>query len=378
MCMIERSLTGQIIKNHKNGFASVIYGPRRVGKTVLLNQLLKNYPNEKTLVLNGDMQETRDLIGNTSEINLSKIAEKYTVIAIDEAQRIANIGLSIKIIIDKYPQKKVFVTGSSSLELTKGIQETLTGRARKYQLYPLSTKELSQGMESYKIPYLLPDQLLYGGYPYIESLTTGREKQDYLQSIIEDYLYRDLFDLGQVGSPDTIKKLAVLLAFQIGNEVSLNELAQQLMISVKTVARYLDLLQKTFVIFPLGSFSSNLRTEVTRSKKYYFYDLGIRNALIGQYHSLDVRSDVGGLWENFLAVERIKRNQNYGSLALCYFWRDYARAEIDWLEDRTGILEAFEFKWGKVTSQRTPKSFKNKYNTDTTVVNRDNYMDFIL
>lgn len=375
--MIERNITGQIIKDRKDGFISVIYGPRRVGKTVLLNQLLKSYPNETPLVLNGDTQETRDLMSNTSETNLSKIVEKYTLIAVDEAQRIPNIGLSLKIIIDKYPQKKVFVTGSSSLELSKGIQETLTGRTHKYKLYPLSTEELARDMESFKIPTLLLDQLIYGGYPYVQSLTTGKEKQDYLQSIIEDYLFRDLFELERVENSEVVKKLAVLLAFQIGNEVSLNELAQQLLISVKTVSRYLNLLQKTFVIFELGSFSSNLRTEVSRSKKYYFYDLGIRNALIGQFHSLDVRNDTGGLWENFLAVERIKRNENHGVLALYYFWRDYAKSEIDWVEDSAGTLSAYEFKWRRVDTARTPKSFRDRYKTEAVAVNKDNYLDFV-
>ena len=376
--MINRLLSEIVTKEQKDGFISVIYGPRRVGKTVLLDQILHNYQNEKKLILNGDTQETRELLGNTSEVTLSNLVGSYEIIAVDEAQRIPNVGLALKIIIDKFPKKRVYVTGSSSLELSKGIQETLTGRTLKYKLYPLSITEMSYGLEKHKIPYLLPAQLLYGGYPYVQQLPTGKEKQDYLYSIAQDYLFRDLFELERVDNPDTVKKLATLLAFQIGSEVSLNELAQQLLVSVKTIARYLNLLEKSFVIFEIGAFSSNLRGEVARSKKYYFYDLGIRNALINQFQQLDVRADVGALWENFLVVERLKKNDYSRKSPAYFFWRDYSGAEIDWLEQYSPSLKAYEFKWGSKISYKTPKSFKDGYNIDAQVINRDSYLDFVL
>lgn len=377
MRMIPRSLVKTIIEGRKDGFVTVIYGARRVGKTVLLNQILENYRGEKTLMLNGDTQETRDLLSNTSEVTLSGLVDDYSIIVIDEVQRIANVGLSLKIIIDKFPTKKILVTGSSSLELTNGLQETLTGRALRYKLFPLSTRELGLNLEKYQRASLLPDQMLYGGYPYVGQLSTSSQKQDYLRSIVEDYLFRDLFVLERTENPDVVKKLAILLAFQIGSEVSLSELARQLLVSVKTVARYLDLLEKCFVLFGVGAYSTNLRNEVSRGKKYYFYDLGIRNALTGSFLPLDVRTDVGALWENFLVIERFKKMEYERISTSGYFWRDYAQAEIDWMELSGGKLAAFEFKWGESGRIKTPKNFRDSYGIEAKLVNRENYLDFI-
>ena len=376
--MITRLLSTIIPREHHDGFITVIYGPRRVGQMVLFNQLLLSLKPAKQLILNGDTQESRDQLSHTSEVRLTSLVADYDIVAIDEAQRIPNVGLALKIIIDKFPHKRVIVTGSSSLEPSSGIQETLTGRTITYTLFPLSTAEISPGLDSYKIPYLLPDQLLYGGYPYIQSLPTAKAKQAYLYSLTEDYLLRDLFDLSRVDSPDVVKKLATLLAFQAGSEVSLNELGQQLAVSVKTISRYLHLLEKSFVIFAIGAFSSNLRGEVARSKKYYFYDLGIRNALINQFQPLDVRTDIGALWENFLAVERLKRHHYSRTTVSTYFWRDYSDAKLDWLEKDIAGMAAFEFKWHPKKSYSTPKSFKDAYHLEAQVITRDNYLDFII
>ncbi|MEK7595473.1 MAG: ATP-binding protein [Patescibacteria group bacterium] len=375
--MIERLLLNLILKEQKEGFITLIHGSRRVGKTVLLSRILDRFPQAEKLVLNGDTDEARTLLGTTSEVSLTGLVANYPIIAIDEAQRIPNIGLSLKIIIDKFPTKKIFVTGSSSLYLAKGLHETLTGRTLKYKLFPLSTKELAQSLKPHEIPFLLENELIYGGYPYIQNLATPTEKQAYLQSITQDYLFKDLLELERLENPDSLKKLASLLAFQIGSEVSLNELATKLSINVKTVARYLNLLKESFVIFELGAFSSNLRDEVTTGKKYYFYDLGIRNALILQFHSLDVRTDIGNLWENFLAVERLKKHEYERNLTPHYFWRDYAKAEIDWIEGASGSLSAFEFKW-KNRAFKTPKKFKDKYGLTASVVNKENYLGFIM
>lgn len=377
--MIHRLLTDIIARTTKPGFVHVIYGPRRVGKTVLLEQLRDVYRAKRIVSFNGDTEETRTALGTTSEVKLRKLVESADTLFIDEAQRIPNIGLSLKILTDAFPEKTIVVTGSSSLDLVRGMREHLTGRNMTHNLYPLSTKELGGHLDRYKIPSLLDDQLLYGGYPYIQHCATASEKQDYLQSLIDDYLFRDIVWLERIENPDTLRKLTTLLAFQIGHEVSLNELSRSLGIDVKTVARYIALLEKGFIIFSVGAFAKNRRNEVTKSKKYYFYDVGIRNALTRQFLSLDQRTDVGQLWENFIFVERMKKQAYAERRAVHAFWRTYQGAEIDMLEEVDGKLDAFEFKWGKgMDTIRTPKAFFDAYKTTLTLINPNNYLEFLL
>lgn len=375
--MIPRTLCQTIKENLKPGFINLIYGPRRVGKTVLLQQLTQSTPKPTTAWFNGDTKEVRDLLSNTSEVALSKLATKPETIVVDEAQRIPNIGLSLKILVDKFPQKTFFVSGSSSLVLARGIQETLTGRTQKYRLFPLSTQELTADLPEYQKSSILEDQLRFGGYPYLQQLTSPSDEQDYLKSLIDDYLFRDVLELKDISSPENLKKLATLLAFQVGSEVSLNELANSLGVDVKTVRRYLSLLKQSFVIFELGSFSRNLRKEVVKSKKYYFWDLGIRNALIDQFLPLDTRTDVGPLWENFLAVERLKKHEYQRDKIQCYFWRTYDQAEIDWVEVGDRGISAHEFKW-KPSRPHTPKAFREAYQTDSQVISKENYLEFVI
>lgn len=375
--MITRDLVNTIKNNQREGFINIIYGPRRVGKTVLLNQLTADANQENEIWFNGDTTETQKVLSNPSEVKLTNLVKDKQIVLVDEAQRIKNIGLSLKILIDKFPQKTYYVTGSSSLMLSRGIQEALTGRNFKYKLYPLSTNELTRNIEDYKKPSLLEDQLIYGGYPYLTHLNRDGDKQEYLESITADYLFKDIFYLKNIDRPDAVKKLAVLLAFQIGKEVSYNELANNLSISVKTVMRYIDLLKKAFVIFELGAFSKNLRNEVVKAKKYYFWDLGIRNGLIGQYQSLDARTDVGQLWENFLAVERKKKNHYQQTNKKYYFWRTYQQAEVDWIEVYQNKISAYEFKWQKKQA-KTPKVFQENYHQEVRVINKNNYLDFIV
>ncbi len=377
MDMIPRIITKTIQSNREPGFINLIYGPRRVGKTVLLHQLTQGLPRETMLWFNGDTEEAREALGSPSGVTLTKLAANYNTIVIDEAQRIPNIGLSLKILIDAFPNKQFFVTGSSSLVLATGIQETLTGRTLKYHLYPLSTKELSHNLKAYQLPSLLEEQLRFGGYPYLQQLSTPTDKRAYLQSIIDDYLFKDLFLLQNIASHDSFKKLAVLLAFQVGSEVSWNELASILGLDVKTVSRYISLLEQSFVIFTLRTFAKNLRKEVAKSKKYYFWDLGIRNALVDQFLPLDTRTDTGALWENFLAVERRKKQEYSRSITHNYFWRTYEQAEIDWIEVDGGSISAYEFKWagGKT---HTPKAFEQTYHQKVTLISKENYQEFIL
>ena len=374
--MIPRRLAKTIKKNLKSGFINIIYGPRRVGKTVLLHQLTKSIPKKDLIWFNGDTQESRDVLSNASQVSLSKLVKNNKVIVVDEAQRIPNIGLSLKILIDNFPKKKFFVTGSSSLMLSHGIQEALTGRTIKYKLYPLSTTELTANLQEHQKSSILKEQLVFGGYPYLQRLGAQKDKKDYLKSIIEDYLFRDVLLLKDISSPENLRKLTTLLAFQIGSEVSLNELANNLVIDVKTVRRYLSLLKQSFVIFELGAFAKNLRKEVVKSKKYYFWDLGIRNALIDQFLPLDTRTDVGQLWENFLVVERLKKHEYQRTQVQYFFWRTYEQAEVDWIESDEGKLSAYEFKWKKAKSY-TPKAFKENYKIKAKYISETNFLSFI-
>lgn len=376
MDMITRALAKTIIKNQKKGLANIIYGPRRVGKTTLLNQLTASIKKDDLIWFNGDTQETQRALSNTSETALTKLVAQKKYIVVDEAQRVNNIGLSLKILIDKYPEKVFYITGSSSLMLSRGIKESLTGRTKKYRLFPLSTSELSKKKDHYQINLLLEDQLVYGGYPYLQSLNLNKDKRYYLQSLIDDYLFKDVFDLKDIAQPENLRKLATLIAFQIGSEVSFNELANNLNIDVKTVMRYLSLLKDSFVIFELGAFSGNLRKEIVKSKKYYFWDLGIRNALIDQFLPLDTRVDIGALWENFLIIERIKKHEYDQNLNTYFFWRTYQQAEVDFIEKEGNNLTAYEFKW-QGTKSATPKLFQKTYKTKVKIINKDNYLEFI-
>lgn len=374
--MIPRTLCQTVKKNLKPGFISLIYGPRRVGKTVLLQQLTQSTPKSTVVWFNGDTQEARDVLSNTSETALSKLILKHEIVVVDEAQRIPNIGLSLKILIDKFPNKNFFVSGSSSLLLSRGIQESLTGRTSKYHLFPLSTRELTLNLPEYQKSSILEEQLRFGGYPYLQQLTSPSDKQEYLKSLVDDYLFRDILELKDISSPENLRKLATLLAFQVGSEVSLNELANNLGIDIKTVRRYLSLLKQGFVILELGTFSKNLRKEVAKSKKYYFWDLGVRNALTDQFLPLDTRTDIGPLWENFLVIERLKKHEYQRNKVQYYFWRTYEQAEIDWLETKEGVLSAYDFKW-KVAKPHTPKAFKKAYQTDLQIISRENYLEFV-
>lgn len=375
--MIKRTIFDLIIKNQKPGFINIIYGPRRVGKTVLLNQIKDYYKTETAIFFNGDNNETVEALSKNSDLKLTELIKNYLVIFIDEAQRIPNIGLSLKIIIDKFPNKKIFVTGSSSLDLVKGVQESLTGRNLTYRLFPFSFLERASGVEEYKMDSLLDELLIFGSYPDVKELSEVTAKQTYLENIIEDYLFKDVMFLERIDRPDIFKKLTILLAWQIGQPVSLSELSKNLLTDVKTVSRYLSLLEKSFVIFSVNSYSKNLRKELAKSKKYYFYDLGIRNALINQFFPLGSRVDVGSLWENFIFVERCKKNEYAGRFCEYFFWRNYQAAEVDLIEADGFSLKSWEIKWGS-KKYKTPKSFYDLYNLEADLVNRENYKKFIV
>ena len=355
----------------------VLYGPRQVGKTTLVEDLLKDVPY-KTLAVNADEERFSNVLSSRDRRLLLGFVHGYDLLFIDEAQRIRDIGLNLKILIDNRKDLRIIVTGSSSLDLASGIVEPLTGRKWTYHLYPISQLELSAHHNRFELTQAVEERLIWGSYPDLFNLEGQTVRERYLRELSTDYLYKDILKLADIRNSDKIRALLRLLAFQIGNLVSFNELASQLELSKDTVARYVDLLTKTFVIFQLGGLSKNLRKEVSKSKKIYFYDVGLRNILIEDLRPLRDRRDTGALWENFLIAERLKRNSYREEFASTYFWRTYGGAEIDYLEERQGNLVGFEMKYGRGKA-RPPKAFLTDYeNAEWQVVNEENWLDFVL
>lgn len=356
----------------------VIYGPRRVGKTTLLQRYLSQ-TSLRAKVDSGDNIRTQQVLSSQDFAQILAYVEGYQLLAIDEAQGIPNIGMALKIIVDQVPGILVIATGSSSFDLAGQIGEPLTGRKRTLVLYPIAQRELLAQHNRFELRERLDEFMIYGCYPEVINTPTAAAKIDVITEIAHSYLLKDILALDRVPSSRTLVDLLKLLAFQVGNQVSFTELASQLAINVKTVQRYLDLLEKTFVVFRLGGFSRNLRQEVTSKAKYYFYDLGIRNALIAQFNPLDQRNDVGQLWENFAVVERMKHRAYTPIHANVYFWRTYDGQEIDWVEERDGRLFGYECKWSPRKTISAPKSWLGAYpEAEFTVVTPESYQDWVL
>ncbi len=356
----------------------VIYGARRVGKTTLLQQFLATTPFKYKLD-SGDNIRTQQILSSQDFSQILPYIEGYDLLAIDEAQQIPHIGKALKIIVDQRPGIRVIVTGSSSFELAGQVGEPLTGRKRTLTLYPLAQSELLAQYNRFELREVLATFLIYGLYPEVVAATTQREKIEIVTEIANSYLLKDILAFDRVKNARPLVDLLRLLAFQIGQEVALNEVAGQVGVDVKTLQRYLDLLEKAFVIIRLGGFSRNLRKEVTSKAKYYFYDTGLRNALIAQFNGLEQRNDVGQLWENFLFVERLKYRAYFGEYANPYFWRTYDQQEIDLVEERDGKLFGYEFKWSPQKRVTAPASWINTYpEAQFEVITPENYQAFIL
>lgn len=375
---IPRILTTPIIEKLTSFPKGVIvYGARQVGKTTLANEIIKKL-SLKTLVINGDQSRFIDIITSRDLAKIQSLVSGYEMLFIDEAQRIPEIGINLKIILDNLPALKVLVTGSSSLDLASKISEPLTGRVWSYHLYPISFLELSAFQNRAELDLNLEERLRYGSYPEIFSYESLFQKREYLQTISDAYLYRDLIEFGDIKNSSKIRDLLKLLAFQIGSEVSLTELGTSLGMSKDTVSRYIDLLEKSFIVFRLGGFSRNLRKEVTRMDKIFFYDLGIRNILIDNLKPLKDRNDSGFLWENFLLLERMKFNNDKQALVSGYFWRTHTGAELDYVEEKNGTLFGFEFKSGSKIV-KVPAGWLKAYpESKFQCINKNNYLDFIL
>ncbi len=357
--------------------ALIIFGPRQAGKTTLLKEFLSK-TTLKYKLDSGDNIKTQQILGSQDFKHILDYAGNYELLVLDEAQKIPNIGMGLKILVDQALGIHIIATGSSSFELAGQVGEPLTGRKRTISLFPLSQSELAGIYNKHELREKLPEWLVLGTYPAVVTAKLKNDKITILEEIANSYLLKDVLELERVKGSKVLLDLLRLIAFQIGSEVSFAEIGTQLGINAKTVMRYLDILEKAFVIFNLRGFSRNLRKEITKKSKYYFYDNGVRNAVISNFNDLELRDDIGKLWENFLASERLK-TQSYKSIfANNYFWRTWDQKEIDWLEEREGKLFAFEFKW-KEDKKKAPEEFiKNYPNSKFQTVNRDNYFDFLV
>lgn len=333
---VSRTIIAQLEDQLFKGKVLILYGARRTGKTTLVKHLLTKF-SEKSAYINCELQEYKDALSTTNSGLLAEFIGNRELIIFDEAQHISNIGLVLKVLVDTFPQVQFIATGSSSFELSGMVSEPLTGRSRQFLLLPFSLEEIGQSLNPIQIKANLPNFLRFGLYPQVFN-SIGDDKIEELAEISSNYLYKDLFQFEQIKKPDLLFKLLAAIALQTGNESSLNELAQITGTNVHTVKRYLELLEKSFVIFRLNSFSRNLRKELAKSQKIYFYDVGIRNAVIRNFNEMNLRTDVGGLWENFCINERIKFNQNHRRFVNTYFWRTYDQKEIDYIEEKDGHL----------------------------------------
>lgn len=354
----------------------VIYGPRRCGKTTLLNKFLEK-TDEKYLFVNGEDITVREYLSSQSIVNLKNFVGNNSLLVIDEAQKIKEIGLNLKLIVDHIENIKVIGTGSSSFDLSRDVGEPLTGRKYTLRLFPLAQLEIMQIEQKFETSANLENRLIYGSYPEIVIINDSREKERYLKEIASSYLYKDILELNGLKHSDKIVRLLQLLSFQIGKEISYSEIGASIGISKNTVERYLDLLEKTFVIFKLSGFSRNLRKEITKNPRYYFYDNGIRNTLINNFNHLEMRDDIGMLWENYIIAERIKKQEYLGITSNNYFWRTYDQKEIDFIEEREGMIYGYEIKW-KAKKIGPPKIWFEKYrNAKYEIIDRENYLEFI-
>ncbi|MCP9237972.1 ATP-binding protein [Lewinella sp. JB7] len=372
--MINRTITPTIENKIGSGKAIMIIGPRQVGKTTIILDQLKG---KDFTFFDGDDPSIRTELDTPNTEKIRRLIGGKKIVFIDEAQRINGIGLTLKIITDQFKDVQLWISGSSSFNLFNELNEPLTGRKWEYELYPISWEEYENHVGYLKAQQSLESRLIYGMYPDVINNENGREKE-VLRNLVNSYLYRDILSHGEIRKPEVLEKLVQGLALQVGSEVNYNELSQLVSISKDTVQRYIEILEKGYVIFRLRSFNRNVRNEIKRGRKIYFYDNGIRNAIIGEFGSLDHRQDVGMLWENFLVSERIKQNSYKLTFAKSHFWRTAQQQEIDYVEQNGLKLKAFEFKWNPKAKARFSKTFLNTYEAEGKLINRDNFREFVI
>jgi len=373
--IIKRKLEQNIEKWLFKGKIIIIYGPRQVGKTTLSKKLIEKYGDQLSYINCDDIHNKQQLeIHNAA--HLKKFLGDGKFFVFDEAQRVKNIGLTLKLIIDTFPDVQIVATGSSSFDLSNKVNEPLTGRALEFILYPFSYSELSAAFSLRDTRASLERLLRFGSYPTVIN-KTEQESMTLLQNLASQYLYKDIFEFEDIRKPDLLLKMLQLIAFQIGQEVSVHELSVKLGVSTKLVSKYIDLLEKAFVIFRLSSLSRNPRNEIGKKKKIYFYDLGIRNILIQRTTPLEIRDDVGFLWENFCVIERKKKLQYEEKFANQFFWRSKYGSEVDYAEEFEGQIAGYELKWSK-DKVRTPELFVKNYNATVNTITKDNFEEFII
>ncbi len=374
--MIQRAQSERIKSLIGSGKAITLMGARQVGKSTILHSLLDG--DGDVLWLNGDDDDVRETFRNMTSTRLRAIIGNRKIVVIDEAQRIEEIGLRMKLITDQIPGVQVIATGSSSFELSSKINESLAGRKRELKLFPLAFSEMVRQTSFLDEHRMIPHRLVFGYYP--EVVTRPAEEKTVLKELVDSYLYKDLLAIDNLRKPDVFVRLLKALSLQIGNQVSYNELGQLLGVDPKTAEKYIDILEKSYIIFRLGSFSGNLRNELKMTRKVFFWDLGVRNAVIGNFAPLENRTDSGALWENFVISERMKIKEYDSSFAQSYFWRTKDQSEIDYIEEEDGGVKAFEFKWNPSKSgTKCPSSFASAYpGASFTVVTPDNIEEFLL
>jgi predicted AAA+ superfamily ATPase len=371
--MVRRTIQEAIEQSLFKGKAIIIYGARQVGKTTLI-MAIQNAAAVPSLFLNCDEPDVRRALSDKTSTELKMLIGNNKLVLIDEAQRVGTIGLTIKLLTDTAPDIQVIATGSSAFELSSRIEEPLTGRKREFRLYPFSLTELGQKYSPLELNRIVERCMIFGLYPEIINAPEAAETA--LREIARSYLYKDILTFQQIRNPEALERLVQSVALQTGNEVSYNELAQQVGVDKKTIESYLRILEQSFVIFRLGSFSRNLRNELKKSRKIYFVDTGIRNAVINNLNPPELRNDVGGLWENFVIAERMKRNHNQQLFPNTYFWRSHQKQEIDYLEERNGELKGYEIKW-REKRMKVPTGFSAAYpDCPVSLINRENVMAF--
>jgi len=371
---IIRCIQKDLEKSLFKGKIVVLYGARQVGKTTLVKNIIEKHRDD-SLYLNCDEPDVRNALTEKTSTELESFIGSKRLVVIDEAQRVKNVGLTLKLIADSFPEIQIIATGSSSFELSGKISEPLTGRKIEFFLYPFSIDELSQIYSPLETDRLLEERLVFGMYPGV--IFAGPDREARVRELATSYSYKDVLAYQDIRNPELLEKLLQALALQVGNEVSYAELAQIVGANKVTVENYIRILEQAYIIFRVGPFSRNIRNELKKKRKIYFYDLGLRNALINNFNPISLRQDVGALWENFMMSERIKRNNNLGISVNSYFWRTTNGKEIDYVEDSNGILSAYEFKWQK-NNFSIPKEFLIAYPESTIVlINRDNYIDFL-